>query len=265
MQNGGDPTRRALFPAMTQLILIPGLACNEAVWRAQLTGLSRWRPVVSDAHTRADTVDDMAALLLREHPGPLVLCGASMGGMVAMAAARQAPERIAGLGLLGTDARADSPEMIALRTSAIDLFAQGRAREVIEPNIAMAFHPENAAALAQDYLEIVLAAGAEQLIRQNRAVIARPDARVALAQVRCPVLVMCGEADLLTPPKRSREIAALVPHARLEIVPRCGHMLTMERPEVVNTALADWLRTVFPAQAGTQGGGGSPGFPPSRE
>ena len=234
---------------MTQLILLPGLACNEAVWRAQLAGLSRWRPVVSDAHTRADTLDDMAALLLREHPGPLVLCGASMGGMVAMAAARQAPESIAGLALLGTDARADSPEMIALRTSAIELFAQGRAREVIEPNIAMAFHPDNAAALTQDYLETVLAAGAQQLIRQNRAVIARPDARPALARLRCPVLVLCGEADLLTPPDRSREIAALVPQAKLEIVPRCGHMLTMERPELVTALLAEWLAHVIPAQA----------------
>lgn len=232
---------------MTQLILLPGLACNGAVWRAQLAGLSRWRPVVSDAHARADTIADMAGLLLREHEGPLVLCGASMGGMVAMAAARQAPERIAGLALLGTDARADSPDMIALRTSAIELFAQGRAREVIEPNIAMAFHPENAAALAQDYLAIVLAAGAQQLIRQNRAVIARPDARPALSQLRCPVLVLCGEADLLTPPDRAREIAALVPQAKLEMVPRCGHMLTMEQPEAVTALLAEWLSAVSPA------------------
>lgn len=234
---------------MTQLILLPGLACNEAVWRAQLPALSRWRPVVSDAHTRADGIDAMAALLLREHAGPLVLCGASMGGMVAMAAARQAPERIAGLALLGTDARPDSPEMVALRTSAIGLFEQGRAREVIEPNIAMAFHADNAPALAASYLELVLGAGAEQLIRQNRAVIARPDARPGLAQVRCPVLVMCGEADLLAPPERSREIAALVPHAKLVMVPRCGHMLTMERPEVVNEALVGWLPNTMSSRA----------------
>ena len=232
---------------MTRLVLLPGLASNEAVWRAQLSALAHWRPVVSDAHTRADGIDAMAALLLAEHPGPLVLCGASMGGMVAMAAARQAPERVAGLALLGTDARPDSPEMIALRTSAIELFAQGRVREVIEPNIAMAFHPDNAPALAQDYLEFVLAAGAEQLIRQNRAVIARPDARPGLRALRCPVLVMCGEADLLAPPERSREIADCVPQAQLVMVPRCGHMLTMERPEVVSAALAGWLSRVAPA------------------
>jgi pimeloyl-ACP methyl ester carboxylesterase len=226
---------------MTRLILLPGLACNEAVWRSQLQALAPWQPRVADVATRAESIPAMAELLLREHEGPLALCGASMGGMVAMEAARQAPERIARLALLGTDARADSPEMIALREAAIELFAQGRSREVIEPNIAMAFHPDHAAALAQDYLEIVLSAGDAQLIAQNRAVIARPDQRPHLPRLRCPVLVMCGEDDRLTPPERSREIASSVPQAKLVLVPRCGHMLTMERPEIVNAALAEWL------------------------
>ena len=229
---------------MATLVLLPGLAGDSAMWRAQLPALARWQPVVDDVHRHADSIPDMAAALLRQHPGDLVLCGASMGGMVAMEAARQAPERIAGLALLGTDARADAPDMIALRESAIVLFAEGRAREVIAPNIAMAFHPDNVQAHSDTYLDFVLAAGAEQLIRQNRAVIARPDARPHLPQLRCPVLVMCGEADRLTPPERSREIAALVPQAQLVLVPRCGHMLTMERPDVVNATLSDWLLRV---------------------
>jgi len=229
---------------MSNLILIPGLAGNEVMWSAQIEALAPWQPQVTDVHRREDSIPAMAAQLLREHAGPLVLCGASMGGMVAMEAARQAPQRVAGLALLGTDARADSPEMIALREAAIVLFAQDRVREVIEPNIGMAFHPEHAAALAASYLDFVLAAGGAQLVRQNRAVIARPDARAHLPQVRCPVLVMCGEDDLLTPPERSREIAALVPQAQLVLVPRCGHMLTMERPDVVNATLSDWLASL---------------------
>jgi len=229
---------------MPSLILVPGLAGNSAMWRAQLEALADWRPRVTDVPSRAGSIEAMADLLLQENPGPLVLCGASMGGMIAMEAARQAPDRITGLALLGTDARADAPEMIAIRTAAIELFAQGRAREVIEPNIGMAFHADNAPALSAAYLDFVLGAGAGQLIAQNRAVIARPDARPHLPEVRCPLLVMCGDADLLTPPERSREIAALVPHAELVIVPRCGHMLTMERPEVVNAELARWLQAL---------------------
>jgi pimeloyl-ACP methyl ester carboxylesterase len=161
--------------------------------------------------------------------------------MIAMAASSQAPQRIRGLALLGTNAQPEGDDMRALREAAIELFAQGKVAEVIEPNVGFAFHPDNAAALAPAYLEFVLRAGGDQLIRQNRAVMARPDARVHLPAVRCPTLVLCGEADQLTPPQCSREIASLVPGARLVMVPRCGHMLTMERPDVVNAELAGWL------------------------
>ena len=228
---------------MQTLLLIPGLACDATMWRDQLEALSPWQPQVAQAHAQCESIPAMAAALLETHPGPLVLCGASMGGMIAMEAARQAPERVAGLALLGTDARPDSAEMTALREAAIELFEQGRLAEVIEPNIALAFHPSRAGdrALTQGYLEFVLGAGAAQLIRQNRAVIARPDARAHLPQLRCPVLVAVGDADRITPPECSREIAALVPQAQLVMVPECGHMLTMERPEFVNEMLRRWL------------------------
>jgi len=231
---------------MTTLVLLPGLAADEAMWRSQVAALAKWRPVVTDVHMRNASIPDMAAALLAGHPGDLVLVGASMGGMVAMDAARQAPDRIAGLALLGTNAHGETPEMRKLREDAIVLFEQGRMAEVIEPNVELAFHPDQAGDpdLVAAYLEFVLRAGTEQLIRQNRAVIARPDARLHLPRLKCPLLVMCGDADRLAPPDKSREIAALVPHAQLVMVPRCGHMLTMEKPEIVNAALAAWLETL---------------------
>ena len=227
----------------TTLLLIPGLAANEIMWRAQVGALAHLRPVVPDVHTRHSSIPEMAAALLEEHPGMLVLCGASMGGMIAMEAVRQAPERVAGLALLGTNAAPESAAMRAIREDAIVLFGQGRLREIIEPNVGVAFHPDHAREprLVEAYLRFVLEAGAEQLIAQNRAVIARPDARLHLPKLRCPVLVMCGEADQLTPPECSQEIARLCPQSRLVMVPRCGHMLTMEQPEAVNAALEEWL------------------------
>lgn len=228
---------------MAQLVLLPGLAGNTVMWRAQLDALAAWNPHVADVHARCDTIEAMAAALLAEHDGALVLCGASMGGMVAMEAARQAPGRIAGLALLGTDPNPESDDMRRVRKAAIERFDQGKLREVIEPNVAFAFHPDNARKeeLVDTYLRFVLEAGAEQLIRQNRAVIARPDARRHLPHLQCPALVMCGEQDQLTPPGKSRQIAALVPHARLVLVPRCGHMLTMEQADIVNATLRQWL------------------------
>jgi pimeloyl-ACP methyl ester carboxylesterase len=226
-----------------KLVLVPGLAGDAAMWRDQLAGLADLHPVVTDVHTRHASLPEMAAALLARHPGPLALCGASMGGMVAMEAARQAPGRVLGLALLGTSARPEDEEMRGIREKAIELFARGHVREVIEPNAGMAFHPDHAQdpELVGCYLEFVLRAGAEQLIRQNRAVIARPDARRHLPSLRCPVLVMCGEDDQLTPPELSREIAQLACGAELVLLPRCGHMLTMERPQAVNEALRRWF------------------------
>ena len=228
------------------LVLLPGLAADAVMWRAQLDALARWQPQVADVNRHHDSIEAMAAALLAQHPGELILCGASMGGIVAMEAARQAPQRLRGLALLGTNARPETGDMRTLREAAIELFAKGQVREVIEPNVALAFHPDQAqdAALTGAYLEFVLRAGAGPLIRQNRAIMARPDARAHLPHVRCPVLVMCGDSDQLTPPECSHEIAALIPQARLVMVPRCGHMLTMEKPGVVNATLDAWLRSL---------------------
>jgi pimeloyl-ACP methyl ester carboxylesterase len=235
---------------MPTLVLLPGLACDARLWQAQFPVLPAAFDVhVSDAHMRHERIEAMAAAVLREHAGPLVLCGASMGGMVAMEAARQGPERVIGLALLGTNARPETPEMVELRESAIELFERGEARDVIELNAGFAFHPAQArdVALTRRYVELVLDAGPDQLVRQNRALMARPDARPHLAKLRCPVLVMCGDADRLTPPECSREIAALVPQAELVWVAQCGHMLTMEKPQAVNETLGAWLQRLLPA------------------
>jgi len=227
-----------------ELVLLPGLAGDATMWRAQLAALAPWRPKVSEVHMHEPTIEAMAAALLHHHAGDLVLCGASMGGMIAMEAARQAPHRIRGLALLGTSAAPESPAMRSLREEAIKLFERGEVAPVIEANVVYAFHPEHAAepGMVAHYLDFVLRAGASQLARQNRALIVRPDARAHLPWLRCPVLVMCGEDDRLTPPECSRDIAALVQQSRLQLVARCGHMLTMERPHEVSQALATWLR-----------------------
>lgn len=227
---------------MRPITLLPGLACDAELWRDQVAALSPQREVrVSDVHARFATLPQMAAALLAEQGGDLLLCGTSMGGMLALEVMRQAPQRVKALALLASSARPDTPELIQLRSDAIVLFEQGRVREVLQANLVFAFDPAHAAALAPRYLAMIERAGAAQLIAQNRAVTARPDSRPLLPQVACPVLVVCGESDLLTPPEHAREMAALIPGARLELLPGCGHLLTWEQPERVNALLIGWL------------------------
>jgi len=226
------------------LLLLPGLACDDALFRDQIDPLRAdgHRAHIADAHTRHPTLPAMAAALLAEHPGALALAGCSMGGMLAMEMWRQAPDRVERLALLGTSARADTPELIRLRSDAIGLFEQGRMDEVLMANLMFAFHPEHAAdrRLTDAYRAMIQRAGALQLIAQNRAVMAREDLRPFLPAVRCPTLVMVGEQDQLTPPEHAEEIAAAIPGAVLQRLPRCGHMLSWEQPLRVTEALRAW-------------------------
>ena len=226
------------------LVLIPGLAADHRMWKRQLDDFDASHPtVVANAHQHAASITAMAQAVLDEFDGDLALCGASMGGMIAMEAVRLAPQRVRALALLGTVAHPETPDMHRLRSDAIVLFEQGRAEEIIRANVPLAFHPDNASdpALTGAYLRMVLDAGTETLVRHNRAVMARPDARPHLGQIRCPTMVLCGEADQLTPPEHAQAIAAAIPQARLTLVSGSGHMLTMEQPGRVNALLADWL------------------------
>lgn len=243
---------------MPSLILLPGLACDATLWRDQLPVLAERAAAaspstratvsvsVTDVHTRHDTMTDMAAALLAEHLGELVLVGASMGGIVALEAALAAPQRVRGLALLGSTARPDTPEVAQLRLDAIELFERGRADEVLRANAPFMFHPD----LPEDheivatYLDFVRRAGTAALVRQNRAIAARRDLRPRLAEIRCPTLVLCGEADAITPPEASQELAAGIAGARMHLVPGSGHLMTLEQPARVNALLLDWLKGI---------------------
>jgi pimeloyl-ACP methyl ester carboxylesterase len=190
----------------------------------------------------------MAEALLAEQAGPLVLIGHSIGGMLALHAHRLAPQRIGALALLSSSARADTPELLRLRSDAIAEFERGRAEEVLRANAMFALHPLHARERARvdHYVEQILRIGAAQLIAQNRAVMACADMRPWLADIRCPLLVACGDSDVPTPLEHAREIAQAVPQARLEVVADAGHMMTWEQPERVNALLLQWLDAVLP-------------------
>jgi pimeloyl-ACP methyl ester carboxylesterase len=83
--------------------------------------------------------------------------------------------------------------------------------------------------------------GVEAFKRQQAAIMSRPDSRPFLASIRCPTLVLVGREDALTPVELAQEIAGGIAGAKLEIIPDCGHLSTLERPEAVNRVLRAWL------------------------
>jgi pimeloyl-ACP methyl ester carboxylesterase len=241
----------ASTPAPCDLLLLPGLGCDGELYADVLPALEAagHRCTLSRALDGGDTLEAMADAAeaevseLAAAPRPAVVIGCSMGGMLALLAAARRPSGLTGLVLIGTTAQADPPEIVRLRHWAAAEFEAGRIDEVLIPNVPLALHPDSARdpSLVERYLGMVRRAGGAALARQNRAVAGRADLRTLLPGIGLPTLVLCGEADALTPPEHSREIAAALPRAELHVIEGAGHLPTLEQPARVLAHLLPWL------------------------
>lgn len=224
-------------------VLIPGLLCSPRFYAASLPALWRHGPVMVANHTRHDSMAAIAGTLLAEAPPRFALAGHSMGGYIALEVMRQAPERVTRLALLDTAAPADTPEQTERRRGFIKLAREGKFSSIV--GLIFPLTVDKSVAGRADLLEIqqqmAEETGAEAFVRQQSAIMGRIDSRPHLAAIRCPTLVLVGDSDQLTPPERSRELAAGIPGARLVVLERCGHMCALEQPERVTGELLAWL------------------------
>lgn len=226
------------------LVLIPGLACTPDLYAGQMPALWTFGPVTVADHRRAETMDDIARQILAEAPRRFALAGLSMGGYLALAILRLAPDRVAKLALLDTGSRNDTPEASERRGASMARARAGEFDAVMETFWPMFVHKDRQgdAALKRVVFGMAKTAGAEAFVRQQQAIMTRPDSRPGLPDIKCPTLVLVGEGDQLTPPALSEEMAALIPNSRLVMVPGSGHLSTLEKPEAVTKALVEWMR-----------------------
>ena len=225
------------------IVLVAGLNCSARLYAPQLTPLWQFGPVTVADHRRDDSMAAIARRILAASPPRFALAGLSMGGYIAFEIMRQAPGRVARLALLDTGARAEVPERTAVRKPLMDLARSGRFAEITDSQYPTLVHKSRHgdAALKAEVRAMNEETGPEAYLRQQQAIITRPDSRPGLGAIACPTLVLVGDADEATPPELAREMAAGIPGAKLVVVPECGHLSTLERPEAVNAALVAWL------------------------
>lgn len=226
------------------LLLVPGLLNDARLWQHQLTALADVADMQVADHTRYDNLYEIAAGILAAAPPRFALAGLSMGGYVAFEMLRQAPQRITRLALINTAARDDSPERRQRRLDFMTLATRGRFLGVSRALLPQLIDHSRLddEALATTITAMGRDAGVEVFLRQQRAIIDRPDSRPLLSAICCPLLLIGGLQDQLTPPQCQREIAEAVPGARLLLLERCGHLAPLEQPEAVNAALRLWLQ-----------------------
>jgi pimeloyl-ACP methyl ester carboxylesterase len=230
------------MPSALPLVLVPGLLCSARLYAPQIAALWPLGQVTIADHRRDHDMAAIAAGILADAPPRFALAGLSMGGYIAFAMMRQAPERIARLALLDTSARPDTPEQKAGRDKSIAMAEAGQLNDIVEALTPRFVHPDHNNETFQGVIRIMAQeTGADAFVRQTKAIKAREDSRPFLAQIACPTLVLVGDSDVLTPPELAKEIAAGVRGSRLVVVPDCGHLSTIEKPDAVNRALSEWL------------------------
>jgi pimeloyl-ACP methyl ester carboxylesterase len=225
------------------LILVPGLLCSARLYTPQLPALWPFGSVTIADHRRDDSVEKVARRILDGAPERFALAGLSYGGYVALAVVRAAPERVARLALLDTQARPDSEEAKVARRKLMAMAEEGKLNDVVDlltPKFLSAAHQHDPH-LRQIVRDMARDTGLDGFLQQQRAIMGRPDSRPLLGSIKCPTLVLVGDGDALTPPELSKEMAGGIPAAKLAVIPDCGHLSTIEQPDAVNAALRDWL------------------------
>ena len=229
--------------AERSLVLVPGLLCTRALFAAQIAELEGDVSISVGSDTRHATMAGIAEAILSDAPDRFALAGLSMGGYIAFEILRQAPERVERLALLDTNARADRPEQSAQRRDLVSLATKnglGAVQDILTP---LLIHESRVGdtALVATLRQMADDVGVEGFGRQQEAIITRADNRAFLHQITCPTLIVVGAQDQLTPPKVAAEMADGISAAELEIVPECGHLSTLERPDVVTELMKKWL------------------------
>ncbi|MGH2607508.1 MAG: alpha/beta fold hydrolase [Tepidiformaceae bacterium] len=195
-----------------------------------------------EPYTLADEVGDVLAVMDAAGVDRAAVYGRSRGGMLAQELALTHPERVERLILSGTRHGGPGSVPSTERVNRAMNFGPEMTREQIfaTQNEAMASpgwrerDPE-----AFDYcLSVDLEAPPRRfaVVRQQEA-FAGWSSYERLGQIACPTLVLCGEDDGMVPPENSRQIASLIPGARLRLIPLCGHVPMLEQPEAVRDAV----------------------------
>ncbi len=240
------------------LLLVHGFPLDHSMWAAQIEDLSQLCRVIAvdlrgfgqsgpcaGTLTTEQMADDLAALLdALAIARPITLAGLSMGGYVAMAFCREYAARLRALVLCDTRAGCDSPEAAQnRRETAQRILAEGP-RVLLEGMIPKLFAPatlRDKPQLVTMVEQMILRADPPAMAAALLGMAERPDSTPLLSQIRCPVLVLVGEHDAISPPAEMRVMAEAIPAGQLVEIPEAGHLCPMEQPEAAGAVLKRFL------------------------
>lgn len=209
------------------LVFIHGGRLELSSWRDQVTYFSRRYRVVTydirghgksdsppEGYGMGDCVDDLHELLHYLAMERAYLAGLSMGGYIALSFTLTYPDMVDALILTGTNS---GPVIESLRKK-----VEGKLAEA-------ASNPSDSA---------------DRLLKAHLANIARPDITSRLSEIRKPTLIIVGDRDTSTPRYISEVMSKRIVDSRMVALAGCGHRCNEERPNLFNSLVDDFLKTI---------------------
>ena len=224
----------------TTVLLLHAFPVGPEMWEPQLEALSGYDVRVPSLVGRGESIDGWAEQLLAETDGDLALIGASMGGYCALAIAKRAPERLRGLVLVGLHASADPPEGKVWRDESIARVREGGPLAQWQAMREFAIGADADPALSKRLADSVAGLDAEGVVQELVAMIGREDTNDVVRTLPCPLLAIAGERDEGVIAE-SKKLIELAPEGELVIVPGANHLVSVQRPDVVNPVLLGFL------------------------
>jgi 3-oxoadipate enol-lactonase len=234
------------------IVFLHGVGSDKSVWQPQLAHFGRTRRAVafdypgygdSDPAPEGTTRDDYASAIIsamhelgidRAH-----VCGLSLGGVIAIAMHHGGPKRCASLILADTFAVHPQGRAIYERSIA----ASGDLRAMAEARVDLLLAQPADPAVRREVVE-TMAQIAPAAYRTGAEAVWLAEQCDRASEIEAPTLVLCGAADSVTPPDLSRELHALIPGSRLEIIPNAGHLTNLEQADAFNRLVDGFLLEV---------------------
>ena len=231
------------------VLLIHGAGGHHLYWPAQVRRLADQRVFAIDlpGHGRSDGighhrvqayVEDVLQFMSQLRLNAAVLVGHSMGGAIALDAALRHPQRVLGLGLVGSGARLRVHPEILSKAGQVATFAAA---------VSLIGERSFAARAGARLKELALKRMAEirpAVLEGDLLACDAFDAMGLLAEIACPTLILCGAEDEMTPRRFSEYLHENIRGSILRIVPNAGHMVMLEEPHAVADALGNFLDSI---------------------
>jgi len=248
---------------VTPLVLLHAFPLSAAMWDAQFDAFPGWRVIAPDTRgfrgpdgpaveiPGEPTMDELAMDIEQVLDGlgvsRAVIGGVSMGGYLAFALFRRAPQRFRGLVLASTKASADSEEAQEGRRKMRALVERGGPPAVADdmlPKLLGTTTLRERPEVARRVRGLIEANTPDAIKGAIAAMLTRPDSRPLLGEIGCPTLVLAGEEDAMIPSAAADEMHRGIHGSQLVTLPRCGHLGNLEQPQEFNRVLGRFLENL---------------------